>query len=94
MGAVLATVPSITRAQTYPVRPVRIIVGYAAGGSNDIVARLMGQWLSERLGQPFVIENRRNALREAQFRVSPRHCAGREYDPPAPRHSGKSIGSG
>jgi tripartite-type tricarboxylate transporter receptor subunit TctC len=37
---------------------VRIIVGFAAGGGNDIVARLMGQWLSERLGQPFVIENR------------------------------------
>jgi len=45
-------------AQAYPTRPVRIVVGYPAGGVGDIVARLMGQWLSERLGQPFVIENR------------------------------------
>jgi tripartite-type tricarboxylate transporter receptor subunit TctC len=58
-GAVaLPVVPRIARAQAYPARPVRIVVGYAAGGANDILARLMGQWLSERLGQPFVIENR------------------------------------
>jgi tripartite-type tricarboxylate transporter receptor subunit TctC len=48
-------------AQTYPARPVRFIVGYAAGGGNDIVARLIGQWLSERLGQQFIIENRPGA---------------------------------
>ena len=49
------------RAQTYPTRPVRIIVGFPASGGTDITARLMGQWLSERLGQQFVIENRTGA---------------------------------
>src|SRR3954467_2541571 len=57
-AAALPAVSSITRAQAYPVRPVRIIVPFAPAGSTDIVARLMGQWLSERLGQQFVIENR------------------------------------
>jgi tripartite-type tricarboxylate transporter receptor subunit TctC len=47
--------------ETYPARPVRLVVGYAAGGANDIVARLIGQWLSERLGQTFFIENRAGA---------------------------------
>src|SRR5260370_15359049 len=51
----------MARAQAYPTRPVRIIVGFAAGGGYDIVARLIGQWLSERLGQSFVIANRRGA---------------------------------
>src|SRR5437763_15047793 len=50
--------PSFVYAQSYPSRPVRWIVGFAPGGGNDIVARLIGRWLSERLGQPFVIDNR------------------------------------
>src|SRR5262249_17838786 len=57
-AAALAAVSRIARAQTYPSRPVRIIVGFAAGGPTAILACLMGQWLSERLGQSFVIENR------------------------------------
>lgn len=60
-AAVLPAVSHIARAQAYPTRPVRIIVGLAPGGSNDIIARLMGQWLSERLGQQFVIDNRPGA---------------------------------
>jgi len=60
-AAALTAVSRIADAQAYPTRPVRIVVGYAAGGGTDIVARLMGQWLSERLGQQFVIENRTGA---------------------------------
>jgi tripartite-type tricarboxylate transporter receptor subunit TctC len=61
MAAALPTVSRFACAQTYPSRPVRIVVGLAPGGTNDIVARLMGQWLSERLGQQFVIDNRPGA---------------------------------
>src|SRR5215510_6816828 len=58
VSAILSTVPRTAGAQTYPARPVRFVVGFPANGPNDILARLMGQWLSERLGQPFVVENR------------------------------------
>src|SRR5262245_36370980 len=64
LAAGVVAVPAISRivrAQTYPTRPVRLIVGFDAGGAADILARLMGQWLSERLGQQFVIENRSGA---------------------------------
>ena len=57
-AAVLPAMSRIAMAQTYPARPVRLVVAFAAGGPNDILARLIGQWLSERLGQPFVIDNR------------------------------------
>src|SRR6516165_9888722 len=60
-GAVALPVPRVALALDYPTRPVHWIVGYPAGGGTDISARLMAQSLSERLGQPFVVENRAGA---------------------------------
>jgi tripartite-type tricarboxylate transporter receptor subunit TctC len=57
----LPAISQFTRAQAYPTRPVRIIAGFPAGGTADIIARLIGQWLSERFKEPFVIENRPGA---------------------------------
>jgi tripartite-type tricarboxylate transporter receptor subunit TctC len=74
-AAALPGVSRIASAQTYPARLVRIVVGYSAGSTSDIVARLMGQWLSERLGQQFIIENRpgagTNIAAEAVVRAAP-----------------------
>ena len=74
-AAALPAAPRIASAQTYPSRPVRLIVSVAAGGSADLVARLMGQWLSERLGQQLIIDNRpgggNNVGAEAAINAAP-----------------------
>ena len=74
-AAALPTVPRFAWAQAYPARPVRVIVPFGPAGATDITARLIGQWLSERLGQQFVIENRPgaggNIATEAVVRAAP-----------------------
>src|SRR5215510_16253559 len=74
-AAVLPTVSRTAWAQAYPTRPVRVIVGFPAGGGADINARPIAQWLSERLGQQFIIENRPgaggNIATEAVVRAAP-----------------------
>ena len=78
LAAGAAPLPALSRfawAQAYPSRPVRIVVGFPPGGGADITARLIGQWLSERLGQPFIIDNRpgagSNIATEAVVRATP-----------------------
>jgi tripartite-type tricarboxylate transporter receptor subunit TctC len=74
-AAVLPTLSRLAKAQGYPSRPIRLIIGYTPGGSADLTARLMGQWLSERFGQSFVVENRpgggTNIATEAVVRAPP-----------------------
>jgi tripartite-type tricarboxylate transporter receptor subunit TctC len=73
--AVLSAVSRVAKAQAYPTRPVRLVVGFPAGGAGDTLARLIGQWLQERLDQPFVIEDRpgaaNNIATEAVVRARP-----------------------
>src|SRR5437016_2857189 len=78
LAAGAAALPAVSRiawAQAYPTRPVRILVGFPAGGASNIGARLIAQWLSERLGQQFVVENRPSAgthlATEAVVRAAP-----------------------
>src|SRR5215831_15267220 len=74
-AATLPFAPHVARAQAYPTRPVRIVVGFPPGGSSDTYARLIAQWLSERLGQQFIVENRTgangNIAAEAVVRAPP-----------------------
>ncbi len=71
-AAAFSAVSQVAWAQAYPARPVRLLVGFPAGGTTDIVARLIGQWLSERLGQQFIIENRPGANANLAFEAAVR----------------------
>jgi tripartite-type tricarboxylate transporter receptor subunit TctC len=75
LAAGAAALPIVARAQTYPTRPVRIVDGFAAGTTTDVVARIIAQWMSERFGQQFVVENRpgagTNIATEAVVRAAP-----------------------
>src|SRR5262245_1216437 len=90
LAAGAAAMPATLRfawAQGYPTRPVRVIVGFPAGGGSDILARLWGQWLTERLGRPFVIENRpgagTNIAIEAVVRAPPDGYTLLQFNTPA-----------
>jgi len=60
-GAIFPSIVKFSRAESYPTRPIHFVVGFPAGGPNDILARLIGQWLSDRLGQPVIVENKPGA---------------------------------
>jgi tripartite-type tricarboxylate transporter receptor subunit TctC len=77
----LPAVSGIAMAQSYPSRPVRIVVSFTPGGSFDITARLIGQWLSERFGQQFVIENRPGAAGNIGTEAVVRVHSGRLHAP-------------
>ncbi len=74
-AAALPALPRVGRAQTYPTRPVRIVCGYPPGGVVDIYARMIAQWLSDRVGQQFIVENKPGAggtiAAEAVVRAAP-----------------------
>jgi hypothetical protein len=80
-GAIALALPRIARAQAYPMRPVRILVGFPAGGTGDIVARLIGQSLQERLGQALVVENRPGGGRQHRNRGCRARAGGRLHAP-------------
>jgi hypothetical protein len=87
LAAGAAAFPAISRmswAQTYPTRPVRIIVGFASGSINDVVTRLMGQWLSERMGQQFVVENLLRSYDQDLLPPDRRRLAGHQRLLPGP----------